>query len=159
MCSLLSFPGAHGDIIKLFQALHPDNLISRTILEINLMECCSFTVLRCQVLSAPNNGKLSNTVCGNQFGSVCRFACNGGFKIIGSTVRKCVKTGRNVTLWDGSTTFCEGLCLQNQYQYNVLIIRTHLFALIHKREITKRIPYFRPEMSKIVYRVTGKVLQ
>ena len=70
----------------------------------------SLTVLRCQVLSPPANGKLESGVCGNVLGRVCRMQCNRGYQLKGSVARTCEKvpgTDQEVR-WTGNGTYCEG---------------------------------------------------
>ena len=66
-------------------------------------------VVRCQVLSPPENGKLESGMCSNVFGRVCRLKCNKGYELKGSVARTCDKVqGTDRVHWTGNATYCEG---------------------------------------------------
>ena len=55
----------------------------------------------CPMLTAPQNGTISCPL-GHTTGSMCRFTCDAGFTLIGSSRRIC----RTTTAWTGTPTFC-----------------------------------------------------
>ncbi|NWU59352.1 SRPX2 protein, partial [Dromas ardeola] len=67
---------------------------------------CKFTVRvqvrRCPVLKPPQNGYLSCTSDGNNYGATCEYLCEGGYERQGTSLRVCQSTQQ----WTGSQPLC-----------------------------------------------------
>uniref|UniRef100_A0A8C0EMX0 Sushi repeat-containing protein SRPX2 n=1 Tax=Bubo bubo TaxID=30461 RepID=A0A8C0EMX0_BUBBB len=67
---------------------------------------CKFSVRvqvrRCPVLKPPQNGYLSCTSDGNNYGATCEYLCDGGYERQGSSLRVCQSTQQ----WTGSQPLC-----------------------------------------------------
>ncbi|NXD37569.1 SRPX2 protein, partial [Copsychus sechellarum] len=59
-------------------------------------------VRRCPVLKPPQNGYISCTSDGNNYGATCEYQCDGGYERQGSSLRVCQST----QLWTGSQPLC-----------------------------------------------------
>ncbi|NWY64962.1 SRPX2 protein, partial [Erithacus rubecula] len=59
-------------------------------------------VRRCPVLKPPQNGYISCTSDGNNYGATCEYQCDGGYERQGSSLRVCQSTQR----WTGSQPLC-----------------------------------------------------
>lgn len=60
------------------------------------------TVRRCPVLKPPQNGYLSCTSDGNNYGATCEYLCEGGYERQGTSLRVCQSTQQ----WTGSQPLC-----------------------------------------------------
>ncbi|NXG88674.1 SRPX2 protein, partial [Stercorarius parasiticus] len=71
---------------------------------------CKFTVRvqvrRCPVLKPPQNGYLSCTSDGNNYGATCEYLCEGGYEHQGTSLRVCQSTQQ----WTGSQPLCAPAC-------------------------------------------------
>uniref|UniRef100_A0A663FHL4 Sushi repeat-containing protein SRPX2 n=1 Tax=Aquila chrysaetos chrysaetos TaxID=223781 RepID=A0A663FHL4_AQUCH len=67
---------------------------------------CKFSVRvqvrRCPVLKPPQNGYLSCTSDGNNYGAACEYLCDGGYERQGTSLRVCQSTQQ----WTGSQPLC-----------------------------------------------------
>uniref|UniRef100_A0A672V9L6 Sushi repeat-containing protein SRPX2 n=1 Tax=Strigops habroptila TaxID=2489341 RepID=A0A672V9L6_STRHB len=67
---------------------------------------CKFSirvqVRRCPVLKPPQNGHLSCTSDGNNYGATCEYLCEGGYERVGASLRVCQSTQQ----WTGSQPLC-----------------------------------------------------
>uniref|UniRef100_A0A8B9F8H2 Sushi repeat-containing protein SRPX2 n=1 Tax=Amazona collaria TaxID=241587 RepID=A0A8B9F8H2_9PSIT len=67
---------------------------------------CKFSirvqVRRCPVLKPPQNGLLSCTSDGNNYGATCEYQCEGGYERVGTSLRVCQSTQQ----WTGSQPTC-----------------------------------------------------
>uniref|UniRef100_A0A8C5TX22 Sushi repeat-containing protein SRPX2 n=1 Tax=Malurus cyaneus samueli TaxID=2593467 RepID=A0A8C5TX22_9PASS len=67
---------------------------------------CKFSirvqVRRCPVLKAPQNGYISCTSDGNNYGATCEYLCDGGYERQGTSLRVCQSTQQ----WTGSQPLC-----------------------------------------------------
>uniref|UniRef100_A0A8C0HQP6 Sushi repeat-containing protein SRPX2 n=1 Tax=Buteo japonicus TaxID=224669 RepID=A0A8C0HQP6_9AVES len=67
---------------------------------------CKFSVRvqvrRCPVLKPPQNGYLSCTSDGNNYGATCEYLCDGGYERQGTSLRVCQSTQQ----WTGSQPLC-----------------------------------------------------
>ena len=61
-----------------------------------------FIAVNCATLFAPVYGRVIGV--GNGYGTVLKFECDNGYKVIGSTERRC-QADRS---WSGQTAKCEG---------------------------------------------------
>lgn len=57
---------------------------------------------RCPVLKPPQNGYLSCTSDGNNYGATCEYLCDGGYERQGTSLRVCQSTQQ----WTGSQPLC-----------------------------------------------------
>ena len=57
---------------------------------------------RCPVLKPPQNGYLSCTSDGNNYGAACEYLCDGGYERQGISLRVCQSTQQ----WTGSQPLC-----------------------------------------------------
>ena len=68
----------------------------------------------CDPLTAPDNGLIDCSLGGDNVpneGEACKFSCNDGFQLEGSTSRKCRSSGK----WNGRDATCVGgtVCYAN----------------------------------------------
>uniref|UniRef100_A0A8D2PRK1 Sushi repeat-containing protein SRPX2 n=1 Tax=Zosterops lateralis melanops TaxID=1220523 RepID=A0A8D2PRK1_ZOSLA len=67
---------------------------------------CKFSirvqVRRCPVLKPPQNGYISCTSDGNNYGATCKYLCDGGYERQGTSLRVCQSTQQ----WTGSQPLC-----------------------------------------------------
>ncbi|NWW54716.1 SRPX2 protein, partial [Pedionomus torquatus] len=67
---------------------------------------CKFTirvqVRRCPILKPPQNGYISCTSDGNNYGATCEYLCEGGYERQGTNLRVCQSTQQ----WTGSQPLC-----------------------------------------------------
>ena len=61
-----------------------------------------FSDVTCSPLAAPGNGTISGS--GVNYKSVITFACNAGYRLVGSSRRTCQTDGT----WNGTTASCSG---------------------------------------------------
>lgn len=57
---------------------------------------------RCPVLKPPQNGYISCTSDGNNYGATCEYLCDGGYERQGTSLRVCQSTQQ----WTGSQPLC-----------------------------------------------------
>uniref|UniRef100_A0A8C5JGT2 Sushi repeat-containing protein SRPX2 n=1 Tax=Junco hyemalis TaxID=40217 RepID=A0A8C5JGT2_JUNHY len=71
---------------------------------------CKFSirvhVRRCPVLKPPQNGYISCTSDGNNYGATCEYLCDGGFERQGTSLRVCQSSQQ----WTGSQPLCARKC-------------------------------------------------
>ena len=77
----------------------------RDVLKVRVLSwrwvCTLFpAVVNCSSISAPTSGRMSGS--GLIYGSVRTFSCNTGYKLGGSTTRKCQAVGS----WSGTIAIC-----------------------------------------------------
>ena len=73
----------------------------------------------CEPLTAPDNGMIDCSLGGDGVpneGETCKFSCNDGFELEGSTSRKCRSSGN----WNGKDATCIG-GMQHNHQFNDIL--------------------------------------
>lgn len=61
---------------------------------------------RCPVLKPPQNGYISCTSDGNNYGATCEYLCDGGYERQGTSLRVCQSSQQ----WTGSQPLCARKC-------------------------------------------------
>ena len=70
--------------------------------------------LECSYLKIPQNAYFIGGYCSNVLHSACAIACKTGYKLSGSSYRRCIEiidknTNNSEVVWSGSETNCESI--------------------------------------------------
>ena len=75
----------------------------------NLQFCYVQTAITCPAVNTPNDGQTPSCTDDNNYNSVCTFACNDGFALVGSPTLTCGGDGSSTTgSYDNPEPTCQG---------------------------------------------------